>query len=113
MDNKAPGSTFRLVVTIVWGLLLVPGLGALLTAPMLFDTPGSAEQPHTYLMILLAFLFPVLCIASIVGTWVLWSRQKRSPHPSFTVAQIIVGCLPLIPTAVVVLGLIFMGVARR
>ena len=102
MDRKPPAPTLPLVVTFVWGTLIVPGLFSLLFTPMMFDAPGSMGNPTTYLIILLVASFPVLCAVSIAGSWILWNRQKRLPTRTSPIASIVLACLPLIPAAIVI-----------
>jgi hypothetical protein len=43
----APAPSLPIVITIVWGMLLIPGLFSVLFTPMLFDAPGSMANPRT------------------------------------------------------------------
>jgi hypothetical protein len=105
--EAAPRATFPLVITFVWGTLLIPALFSLLFAPMMFDAPGSESNPMTYLIIAFVLSFPVLCILSIVGTWVIFNQQKRSTNRLLAGAQIVVACLPLIPIAIWIVDAMF------
>ena len=107
MDARSPTPTLPLVVTFVWGILMIPGLFSLLFAPMMFDAPGSMGNPVTYLMILLVASFPLLCAVSIAGSWMIWNRRKRSPERASPVAAIILACLPLLPAAIVIVQAFF------
>ncbi|HYL26984.1 MAG TPA: hypothetical protein VEW74_04055 [Candidatus Nitrosotalea sp.] len=105
--DPAPRPTIPLIVTFVWGTLLIPGLLSLLFTPMMFDAPGSASNPMTYLMILFVLSFPVLCIISLIGTWVVFNVQTRSPEKSLAAPQIVVACLPLVPIGIWIVQFIF------
>jgi hypothetical protein len=98
--DQTERTTVAMVSTIVWGLLLIPGfIGALLSG-MMFDSPGSVKDPSAYLMAALLVSFPILCIVSIAGSWIVWTTRrnfKRAPA-----IQIAVACVPLIPGAVFV-----------
>jgi len=106
-SSPAPRPTLPLIVTFVWGTLLIPGLVSLLFTPMMFDAPGSASNPMTYLIILFVLSFPVLCIFSLIGTWVAFNMQRRSPERSLTVPQIVIACLPLIPIGIWIVDFMF------
>jgi len=106
-SSPAPRPTLPLIVTFVWGTLLIPGLVSLLFTPMMFDAPGSASNPMTYLIILFVLSFPVLCIISLIGTWIVFNAQKRSPERSLAVPQIVIACLPLIPIGIWIVEFMF------
>ena len=98
-----------LIVTIVWGLFLVPGLVGALLSPMMFDAPGSMHNPAAIFFVLVILSFPVLCVLSIAGTWVSWKFDSG-------VAQVIAACLPLVPVGIVVLNMVvgmIVGVATE
>jgi len=88
-DGRRP--TLAIVVTAVWGVLLLPGLLGAALSPMFFDAPGSMDNPAAWINALIVVSFPILCLLSIAGTWMVW--RLRAPGP----AQIVTACLPLIP----------------
>jgi hypothetical protein len=71
-------------------------LGAAL-APMFFDAPGSMNNPAAWANALIVVSFPVLCLLSIAGTWIVWSFARRASARFMSGVQIAVACLPLIP----------------
>ena len=89
-----------IVTTVIWGVLLIPGLiGAALSA-MFFDAPGSMNNPAAWINALIVVSFPVLCVVSIAGTWIVWAAwRRRAPTRASGAAQIAVACLPLLPVA--------------
>lgn len=109
--------TLAVIVTIVWGLLALPGLLAAALSPMFFDAPGSVNNPAAWFNALVIVSFPVLCVLSIGGTWVLWFARRSHPGSrSAAAGQIVLACLPLVPVAYVVAasvvetaGVIFSG----
>jgi hypothetical protein len=104
-DPPPPRPILAIVVTAVWGVLLVPGLLGAALSPMFFDAPGSMENPAAIFNALVVVSFPVLCIVSIVAVWALWllhrRAQRRVPY-----AQIAAACLPMLPVAYVVVAII-------
>lgn len=43
---------------------------------MMFDAPGSEENPTTILLFLSVLTFPVVCGISIGLAWILYARKK-------------------------------------
>jgi hypothetical protein len=87
---------------------MLPGLVGAALSPMFFDSPGSMNNPGAWVNALIVVSFPVLCILSIAGSWMVWLWHKRDPMRLTPYAQIVVACLPLIPViyvaAVLVVG---------
>lgn len=107
--------TFVIVVTAVWGVLLLPGLLGAVLSPMFFDAPGSMQNPAAWINALIVLSFPSLCLLSIAGSWIVWSVQKHRPARTSRFA-IAVAALPVIPIAYVAvalfagtIGLLFSG----
>jgi hypothetical protein len=103
-NGSAHRPILAILVTVVWGLLTVPGLViALFGAPMAFDAPGSAANPLVWAIVFGVISFPVLCIVSIAGSWIAW--KMSGPSASSRAAsgvRFVMACLPLIPVIVVV-----------
>ena len=106
MADHRPQPTLPIIVTVIWGLLLLPGLLGALLSPMMFDAPGSMQNPAAYINALIIVSFPCLCIVSIIAIWVLWLSYKRRPTRFRSNAQIVAALLPLIPVAFVVTALL-------
>jgi hypothetical protein len=104
-DHPQPRPIFAIVVTVVWGVLLFPGLLGAALSPMFFDAPGSMENPVAIFNALVVVSFPILCIISIAGVWILWSLHRRAPR-RVPYAQIAAACLPLFPVGYVVVAMI-------
>ncbi|HZY98808.1 MAG TPA: hypothetical protein VFE36_04475 [Candidatus Baltobacteraceae bacterium] len=98
-----PKPSVAIVATIVWGLLLLPGLFAAAFSVMFFDAPGSMSNPGAWLSAGIVASFPVLCVVSIAGSWIVWMWRKRGPSSASNRTEIVVACLPLLPIAVVVI----------
>ncbi len=101
-----PRPAFAIVVTAIWGALLIPGLLGAALAPMFFDAPGSMNNPAAWFNAAIVASFPCLCLLAIGGTWIVWFQSKHNPTRRSTYAQIAVACLPLIPVAYVAAALI-------
>lgn len=109
-DHRVPAPTLAIVVTAVWGALLLPGLLGAALSPMFFDAPGSMNNPAAWFNALIAVAFPFLCLLSIAGSWVVWLSRKRRPTRRWFGTQIVAACLPLVPI-VYVLGAMVVGTA--
>jgi hypothetical protein len=98
MSNGAtPRPTLAVIVTVVWGLLLLPGLLGAALSPMFFDAPGSMENPAAWTNALIVVSFPVLCLVSIGASWIVWAMRRRRPSRSSHYAAVAAAALPLIP----------------
>lgn len=104
-DRPQPRPTLPIVVTAVWGVLLLPGLLGAALSPMFFDAPGSMGNPVAIFNALVVVSFPVLCVISIVAVWALWSMHRSAPRRA-PYSQIGAACLPLLPIAYVVVAMI-------
>ncbi|MBV9148876.1 MAG: hypothetical protein JO024_03355 [Candidatus Eremiobacteraeota bacterium] len=103
-QNAKP--TVAIVATVIWGMLLIPGLLGALLSPMMFDAPGSINNPAAWANMLIIVSFPCLCILSIIGSWIVWQWHKRGATRSSSVVQIVAALLPLLPVAYVVGALV-------
>ena len=103
--------TLAIVVTVIWGILLIPGLLGALLSPMMFDAPGSMQNPAAWANMLIIVSFPCLCILSIIASWIVWRWHKRRATRVSSTAQVIAAVLPLIPVAYVVGALVIGTIA--
>lgn len=108
--------TTAVVATIVWGVLLFPGLMGAALSVMFFDAPGSINNPAAWTNALIVVSFPVLCAISIGASWIVWMWRKQSATRAAAGAQLVAAALPLLPVGyfVVVLvvgtiGILFSG----
>jgi hypothetical protein len=108
--------TLAVIVTAVWGMLLLPGLLGAALSPMFFDAPGSMDNPGAWLNALVVVSFPVLCLLSIGASWLVWAARRRRPTRLSSYAAIGAAALPLLPIAYVVaamaietVGVLFSG----
>ena len=104
-DQPQRRPILAIVVTVVWGVLLFPGLLGAALSPMFFDAPGSTGNPVAIFNALVVVSFPILCMISIAGVWLLWSPHRRTPR-RVPYAQIAAACLPLLPAGYVAVAMI-------
>lgn len=64
------------VAQILQVLSLAPWLFALLASAMVFDSPGSDNNPGAWLFVLAVFSYPIWLVASGVLTWVLMRKGR-------------------------------------
>ncbi|HEY6325037.1 MAG TPA: hypothetical protein VIW73_00795 [Candidatus Cybelea sp.] len=98
--------TLAVIVTAVWGVLLLPGLLGAALSPMFFDAPGSMDNPAAWLNALIVVSFPVLCLLSIGGSWLVWSVRRRNPTRTSSYAAMAAAALPLIPITYFVVAMV-------
>lgn len=81
------------VATVLWlAASLVVGV-MVMFLPMIFDAPGSMEQPGTVTFAASVALFPPICWLAIVLAWVFFALHRP-------VASLLSTGLPLLPLAV-------------
>ena len=102
--------TLAIVATAIWGVLLIPGLLGALMSAMFFDAPGSMNNPVAWINAGIVVSFPLLCLLSIAGSWLVWALRKRHETRGAAIAQVVVACVPLLPVACVVVALV-VGIA--
>jgi hypothetical protein len=85
------------IVTLVWGILFLPGLLGAALSPMFFDAPGSMSNPAAWANALIVVSFPCLCALSIAGSWIVWAWIKRAPSRLGRGIGIAIAFLPAIP----------------
>lgn len=88
-----------IVATAVWGVLLIPGLLGAALSVMFFDAPGSMSNPAAWTNALIVVSFPVLCLVSIAGSWMVWSVHRGRPRLHFPYAALVFALLPALPVA--------------
>ncbi|HEY1654665.1 MAG TPA: hypothetical protein VGF86_06105 [Candidatus Tumulicola sp.] len=106
-DPSQPAPTLPIVVSVIWGALLLPGLAGAALSVMFFDAPGSIDNPVAWANALIVVSFPCLCVAAIVGSWIVWAWRKRTRSRFATGSAVVVAGLPLIPVAYVAVALAF------
>ncbi len=88
MESSAKKTVLK-VTTGLWLLATVPGIGLAMFSVMLFDAPGSEENPATIALFYSLSTFPVICVVSVVLSWILYRRQ-------WSTVACWIACLPLL-----------------
>jgi hypothetical protein len=101
-----PSPLIPIFASAVWGVLLLPGLVGALLSPMMFDAPGSMDNPIAWINALIIVSFPCLCIVSIAAVWIVYARHKRKATRATTIGQLVAAGLPLLPILYVAIVLI-------
>jgi len=71
--SKHKGTLILLIVsTIVFALLITPGVWVSMMSVMLFDAPGSENNPYVLAFFYSIVSFPVLCVFSF-SSWVFYA----------------------------------------
>lgn len=92
--QKTTARNRLIVTTLLFAIGGVLGIFPALFSPMMFDAPGSTQNPFTVALFLSVISFPVVCLLSIVVSWVLYALDRRRAAWLFAL-------IPLIP---IVLG---------
>ena len=87
----------RITSTVFGGMFVVLSFPLLIASVMMFDSPGSQGNPPTVLLFWSVISFPILCLFSIVGSWVLYRFTKDT-------AARLVSLLPLVSVLLFLAG---------
>ncbi len=74
--TQKPTRTCLIIATVLFSLGGLVGLLPALTSFFLFDAPGSDKNPATILLFCSAVTFPLLCLVSVVLSWILYARER-------------------------------------
>jgi len=85
-----------IVASVVWGVLFFGGLLMAMMSPMMFDAPGSESNPRVVAMFASVVSFPILCLVSILATWLTWRFTRDSPAAARRRWTLFVAALPLL-----------------
>ncbi len=61
--------SYQVIATVLYILLGIIGLFMSLFSVMLFDAPGSENNPFTWLAVLAICSLPITCLVSLIGSW--------------------------------------------
>jgi hypothetical protein len=78
-----------LLTSVLFGLLMIPGVGAVMISPMVFESPASNENPTLVAFTVALVSYPVLALLSIPGSWVAYARKHYR-------AAMLISLLPLL-----------------
>lgn len=93
--------TIEIIATILWMLVAFPAAMMVMFSAMMFDAPGSDQNPYLWLTVgSMISYFPAMFV-SIVGGWGLWKIR-----PVMVKTRVALASLPLLPAAGTTLGFI-------
>jgi hypothetical protein len=93
---KSKARLTLILTNVIFGLLLVPGFGAMLISPLVFDAPDADKNPSLIAFTVALVSYPVLTLPAIIGSWILYAMKWYR-------AAIWVSYLPLLPLLVALL----------
>jgi hypothetical protein len=65
-----------LVTSVLFGLLMIPGIGAVMISPMVFESAASKEDPVLVAFTVALVSYPVLALLSILGSWIAYALKR-------------------------------------
>lgn len=86
--NKKLTLAALVISTVVFGLLLIPGLWISAFSFMLFDAPGTSESPFVISLFISIISFPVLALFSF-SSWIFFFYKKYK-------AAVLISLLPFV-----------------
>jgi hypothetical protein len=97
--------------SLIWGLITVLALSVwLLGLPllMMFDSPGSSENPWLWMILYGVFSLPLLCALTPLLLWLLYGLGCSLPHSRHWLRRLGYGlqALPLLSPLTVLVGVI-------
>ncbi|HEY9764065.1 MAG TPA: hypothetical protein V6D07_16150 [Trichocoleus sp.] len=101
---------FLFVATVILVIGAVVGVFPAVMTPMMFDSPGSLENPATVIFALSVATFPIVCILAVILSWLtaLLPIMARFPQ-HYTWACTLTG-LPLINVVIGGLALAWIAI---
>lgn len=89
------------ILSVVFGVLGAASAIPALFSVMLFDAPGSTENPATIALVAAIATCPIVCPAAVVGAWLFYRAGRNalaaiviwSPILNVVVAAIAIYCL--------------------
>lgn len=91
---------FLFVATVIWIAGAVIGLLPALMTPMMFDAPGSLENPVTVTLALSIATFPVVCAVAVLLSWLVFGLPALAHFPHRYLWACALISLPLINVAI-------------
>ncbi len=88
--------------TILFGCAFLPAAAFAFFSPMVFDAPGSTENPGIVVYFLSTFTFPLAIIVSLGVGWFL-------NHQGYHWSAVVISCLPWINTIALVFAFTRLG----
>jgi hypothetical protein len=79
-----------LLTSILFGLLMIPGVGAVMISPVVFESQASRENPTLVAFTVALVSYPVLALLSILGSWIAYALKRYR-------TAIAISLLPILP----------------
>jgi hypothetical protein len=106
-ETSAPKPHLTMIASVVWLNAMIASALPIMFSPMLFDAPGSNGNHWLNLSFYSLLSFPVLCVLSIAGSWIVWSKTRDWPAERAAQGRwyrIGVAALPMISILLFALG---------
>lgn len=97
-----------IIATVAWGFTGLISIAVGLMTAMSFDSPGSENNPYLWTFVIGIWLYPVMSLLSIIGSWIAWKITRGSQ--SGRTARLAVALLPLLSVLVAIAGMILLQV---
>ena len=95
--------TWLVAVTVFYSIALLPSLGLIVIAPMLFDAPGSEHNKALWVVFNCLLMLPVLIIVALAGMWIWHKRGAKRIALAFSLLPVADVLLIIIAYVVVAL----------
>ena len=96
-----------IVESLIYAALGTVGLMPAIMSPMMFDSPGSTQNPATLALFASVASFPLACLTGIIGAWILYAKGRAGWARVFIHLPLI--NLALLAIAVAVLAVLYQG----
>src|SRR5437762_2691488 len=90
-DAKAKRNALLVLIltSILFGLLLIPGIGAVMISPVVFEAPDADKNPKLIAFTMALASYPFVATLSILASWIFYALKKYR-------AAISISLLPLL-----------------
>lgn len=89
MESR-PSKLLPIAATVVWGLAGVASAIPAMFSVMLFDAPGSEENPATIALAAAMMGFPVACLIAVTQAWAAYRRDDATRIKLWSSAPLVV-----------------------
>lgn len=80
--------TWLIAATVFYSIALLPSLGLILIAPMLFDAPGSEHNKALLVVFNCLLMLPVVIIVALAGMWIWYKRGAKRIALAFSLLPV-------------------------
>jgi hypothetical protein len=64
-----------ILTSVLFGLLIIPGLSAMTISPMVFEAPNVQQNPKLLAFTITLVSYPILALLSIIASWILYALK--------------------------------------